>query len=91
MLADLQDECPDTWKDSKMDFPAGEAWLNATIAFSDCSGGEKPAANAHSAIVSASTAASAAASAQSTSTASPTTKIELFTAALTMAMLMMML
>ncbi|KAH7092265.1 hypothetical protein FB567DRAFT_545440 [Paraphoma chrysanthemicola] len=58
MLADIRDECPNTWEDAKMDVPGGEIWLNATSAFANCGGEEKPAANAQAAAASASASAS---------------------------------
>lgn len=46
MLADLQEECPNTWESSKMDIPGGEIWLNATIALANCTGAENLEASA---------------------------------------------
>jgi hypothetical protein len=61
MIPDTQEQCPDSWENAKMDFPAGEIWLNATIALADCEDGEKAAANAPAAAVSAPASASASA------------------------------
>jgi hypothetical protein len=81
MLADLQDECPNTWKSTKMDIPGGEIWLNATIAFADCVGEGKPAANAQ--------AAAASSSAPAEGSASSATKIDVVSAGLAVGAMLM--
>lgn len=39
-LADLQDECPNTWETAKSNKLGSEIWLNATIALAGCVTGE---------------------------------------------------
>jgi hypothetical protein len=64
-----------------MDIPGGEIWLNATIALAECSEQQAPAAHPQPASVSV--------SAPATGDASPKTKMDIVSAGLAVAMLML--
>jgi hypothetical protein len=81
MLSNLKEECPNTWENAKMDIPGGEIWLNATIALAECSDEKAPAADAQAAPVSASVPV--------TGNASLKPKIDVVSAGLAVAMLML--
>jgi hypothetical protein len=81
MLADFQEQCPDTWGNAKMDTPGGEIWLNATIALAECSEQKAPAAHPQPASVSI--------SAPATGDASTKIKMDIVSAGLAVAMLML--
>ncbi|KAH4803042.1 hypothetical protein HBH61_179510 [Parastagonospora nodorum] len=90
-LADLKEECPDTWESAKMDVPSGEVWLDATEAFADCEGEGKAESgkDAKEEVKSeVSVPASASTSASVTDSASPKAKIDIGSKGLVVAVLM---
>lgn len=36
MVSELRTECPNSWKETALDLPGSEIWLNATIAYAEC-------------------------------------------------------
>jgi hypothetical protein len=86
-LADLREECPDTWESAKMGVPSGEVWLDATEAFADC-GGEGKAESGKDAKEEVKSEVSVPASASVTVSASPKAKIDVGSKGLVVAVLM---
>lgn len=81
MLAELQEECPDTWEETKMNIPGGEIWLNATIAIAGCNAEEDKAVNSPTS----SSTSSQPATELATGNTSSTTKLNILNTALGLA------
>jgi hypothetical protein len=89
ILPNLQEECPDSWENAKIDIPGGEIWLNATIALAGCSDEKKPIENVSAAAVSASVSISVSVPTPATGDASSKTKVDAVIAGLAVAMLLL--
>ena len=86
MLAELQEECPDTWEETKMSIPGGEIWLNATIAIAGCNAEEDKAVDAPTS----NSTSSQPATELATGSTSSTTKFNILNAALGLAAIFML-